>query len=342
MPTPIRPSLFPSDDGDLEDIVAGLTVAGGFPDGPSGRLLGIGPDANGDGVIHCIDVHAGRNIAYRRSWVNTDAVAQRLGIDRSPGPRNGSPDIIADNIVVFAGSILAHGDGSLAYELTPDLDTVRRVDLAGQTRGLTGFPKIEAATGDLHLLTVATAGAQDHVVVSAGAQTRTTRTITAAPARVEDLAITRDQVVYVANGFIGVTNRAREANTTWLPTGVDAPRLVNAHDDGDTVVVLALTPSLERWTLAPASSTPVAREVLDPTPQQFVATARLGPGGWLVGYVHDPSTDRTDIVVRDAADITLPTVATVRIPGRIPRGLHATWIPDQQTSNNEGDRPRTH
>jgi carotenoid cleavage dioxygenase-like enzyme len=340
MATPITQSLFPSDDDDLEDIVAGLTVASGFPVVVSGRLLCIGPDANGDGVIHCIDIRAGRSIAYRRSWVNSDVVADRLGIDRSPGPRNGGPDILADNIVVFAGSILAHGEGSLAYELTPELDTLRRVDLAGQTRGLTGFAKLDPATGDLHLLTVASAGVQDHVVVSASALTRTTRTITAAPAPVNDLAITADRVVFVANGFVGVTSRAREANITWLPTGADAARLVNAHDDGDTVVVLALTPSLERWTLTPASSPVAAREVLDPAPHQYV-TAGPHQSGWLVGHVHDESTGLTELVVRDAADIALPAVATVRIPGRIPRGLHATWIAAPQDTNTEGDRPRT-
>ena len=331
-------------DRDVEaaSTVAGLTIAGGFPAGLSGRLLVSGPDANGDGVIHCIDVNAGCSVSYRRSWVNIDVVAQRLGIDRSPGPSNGDPDIVTGNIVVFCGSILAHGDGSLAYELTAELDTVRRVDLAGQNRGLTGFPKIDPATGDLHLITVAAAGTQAHVVVSAGALTRTSRTIAAAPVPVNDLAITRDWVVFVANGFVGVTSRAREANTTWLPTGVDATRLVHADDVGDTVVVVALTPSLERWTLTPASLPAVVREVLDPAPQHFVSTAGVRQGGWLVGYVHDESTDRTDVVVRDAADITLPAVATVRIPGRIPRGLHATWIPDPQPTNNEQDKPRTH
>jgi carotenoid cleavage dioxygenase-like enzyme len=340
MTAPITPSLFPADERDLENIVAGLTIAGGFPAGLSGRLLCIGPDANGDGVIHCIDVRAGRSIAYRRSWVNTDVVAERLGIDRSPGPRNGGPDIVTDNIVVFAGSILAHGEGSLAYELTPELNTVRRVDLAGQTRGLTGSAKLDPATGDLHLLTVRSASAQDYVVVSASALTRTTRTISAAPAPVNDLAITRDHVLFVANGFVGVTSRAREANITWLPTGVDAARLVHAHGDGGAVVALALTPSLERWTLTPASSPVVTREVLDPAPHHFVATARPHDGGWLVGYVHDASTDRTDVVVRHAADTSLPAVATVGIPGRIPRGLHATWIPDTQPTNNERQATR--
>ena len=272
--------------------------------------------------------------------MKTDVVADRLGIERSPGPRTGCPDIIADSLVVFGGSILALGNGSLAYELTPDLDTVRRVDLAGQTRGLTGFPKIEPATGDLHLLTAASAGVQDHVVVSAGALTRTSRTITAAPAPVNDLAITCDRVVFVGNGFVGVTSRAPQANTTWLPTGADAARLVRAHDDGDTVIVIALTPSLERWSLTPAPSPTVTRELLDPTPQHHVTTAGRSDGGWLVGHVHDASMDQTDLVVRDASDITLTPVATVRIPGRVPRRIHTTWIPDTQPKNNERQATR--
>ena len=329
MATPSRPPLFPSDDPEIDgdNTVARLSLPGGFPAELSGRLLAIGPDVNGDGVIHCIGVRGGHSTSYRRSWVKTDLVAQRLGLDRSPGPRNGGPDV-ADNIVVFSGSILAHGDGSLAYELTPELDTVRRVDLAGHSRGLTGFPKIDAATGDLHLLTVTAAVAQAHVVVSAGALTRTTRAVASAPAPVNDLAITRDRVVFVANGFVGVTSRAREASTTWLRTGVDAARLVHAHDVGDAVVVVALTPSLERWTLAPGSSLTITREVLDPAPQHFVADARPRQGGWLVGYVYDVSTDRTEIVVRDGGKITVPAVATARIPGRIPRRLRALWIPD--------------
>ena len=178
-------------------------------------------------------------------------------------------------------------------------------------------------------------------MVSAGALTRTTRTIAAPPAPVNDLAITRDRVVFVADGFAGVTSRAREANITWLPTRVDEARLVCAHDVGDTVVVAALTPSLERWTLAPASSPAVAREVLDPAPHHYVTTAGPHQSGWLVGHIHDESTGLTELVVRDAADITLPAVVTVRVPGRIPRGLHTTWIPDPQDTNTEGDRPRT-
>jgi carotenoid cleavage dioxygenase len=51
-------------------------------------------------------------------------------------------------------------------------------------------------------------------------------------------------------------------------TGVAAPHLVHAHDAADTVVLLAVTPSLERWILHPTAGT-IVREVLDSTSPRF-------------------------------------------------------------------------
>jgi carotenoid cleavage dioxygenase-like enzyme len=48
--------------------------------------------------------------------------------------------------------------------------------------------------------------------------------------------------------------------------------------------------------------------------------------GWLLTYVHDASTDLTDLVVLDAGDFSGPPVATVRLPVRVPPGLHANWL----------------
>jgi carotenoid cleavage dioxygenase-like enzyme len=62
---------------------------------------------------------------------------------------------------------------------------------------------------------------------------------------------------------------------------------------------------------------------------EFVHVAR-GPDerdAWLIGYVLDRATDTTDLVILDAADVTGPAVATVRIPARIPPGFHGNWIP---------------
>jgi carotenoid cleavage dioxygenase-like enzyme len=50
--------------------------------------------------------------------------------------------------------------------------------------------------------------------------------------------------------------------------------------------------------------------------------------GWLMGYVYDAATDRSDLVILDAHDFTAPAVATVHLPGRVPYGFHGSWIPD--------------
>ena len=262
-----------------ETTITDLHVQGTLPTGLSGRLLAIGPDFDPDspgirssdapaGMVHSVLLHAGRTISYRSRWVLTASMAQRLGIAAPPGPTNAGRDIVASNIVSFGGSILALGDGSLAHELTPELDTLRRVDLAGRSCGLVAFPKRDRATGGLHVLTVAPTGTQAYVVVSSGALTRTCRILENAPTRITDLAVTRNRVVLAADGFVGVLPRSTDARTTWISTGLGSPVLVDAHDAGDRVVVYAITPSLERWTLHAASMT-LDRKVLDPTPRRF-------------------------------------------------------------------------
>ena len=182
------------------------------------------------------------------------------------------------NVVDFGGSILVFGDDSPAYELRPEADTPRRVDLAGQWRSLAAFPKHDPATGELHLVARDTAGVQAHVVVSAGALMRRGRPVLDAPARIRDLALSRDHVVLVSDGFVSVAPREGELRTTWIATGIAAPHLVHAYDTADTVVVLALTPLLERWTLHPAAGN-VQRDVLDPTPRRFAHCGNNSVGG---------------------------------------------------------------
>jgi carotenoid cleavage dioxygenase len=50
--------------------------------------------------------------------------------------------------------------------------------------------------------------------------------------------------------------------------------------------------------------------------------------GWLMSYVHDATTNRADVVILDARDITGPPVATVHLPVRVPFGFHGSWLPD--------------
>lgn len=50
--------------------------------------------------------------------------------------------------------------------------------------------------------------------------------------------------------------------------------------------------------------------------------------GWVMGYVIDRTTDTTDLVILDASDMSLPPVASIHIPHRIPPGFHGNWLAD--------------
>lgn len=324
MASPLDPSVPPSIHIEVADdtILATFDVRGAFPPAMSGRVLG----AHG-GVVHSVHLRSGHVLSYR---------SRRI-------PLNAGAHLAAGDLFAFGGSILSFTRGSLAEELSSDLAASRPVDLAGQSRALSACPKYDPISGDLHLLATARDGAQAHVVVTSGALTRHSRPLLDAPNDVADLAITRDHIVFACDGFIGVTSREREARITWIVTGVAAPVLVHAHDVADAVVVHALTPSLEQWTLHIGASTVHCRiGASQPGDLAFVADdSRPGDAdaGWLVGFVHEGSSDWTDLVVLDAADISRPIVAAVRIPRRTPEGLHITWIPDTNHSPQQGDGP---
>ena len=48
-------------------------------------------------------------------------------------------------------------------------------------------------------------------------------------------------------------------------------------------------------------------------------------GGWLLNFVHDLTTDRSSVVVLDAA--TVVEVARVQLPRRVPFGFHGSFLP---------------
>ena len=53
-----------------------------------------------------------------------------------------------------------------------------------------------------------------------------------------------------------------------------------------------------------------------------------GGPGWLMAYVHDAATDRSDLVILDADRLADPPVASVHLPRRVPSGFHGNWLPD--------------
>lgn len=58
------------------------------------------------------------------------------------------------------------------------------------------------------------------------------------------------------------------------------------------------------------------------------AGATAEDDGWLMSYVYDATTDRSDIVVLHAQDLTAGPVATVHLPTRVPFGFHGNWVAD--------------
>ncbi|MFE1935859.1 carotenoid oxygenase family protein [Streptomyces sp. NPDC059474] len=54
-----------------------------------------------------------------------------------------------------------------------------------------------------------------------------------------------------------------------------------------------------------------------------------GGPGWLMSYVHDASTDKSDLVILDAQNVVAPPVATIHLPRRVPFGFHGNWLPDE-------------
>ncbi len=50
--------------------------------------------------------------------------------------------------------------------------------------------------------------------------------------------------------------------------------------------------------------------------------------GWVLALRYDRESDRSDLVVLDANDFAGEPVAVVRLPRRVPVGLHGSWVPD--------------
>ncbi|CAN5568673.1 carotenoid oxygenase family protein [soil metagenome] len=58
------------------------------------------------------------------------------------------------------------------------------------------------------------------------------------------------------------------------------------------------------------------------------ANAKSEDEGWLLSYVYDQNTDRTDVVILDAQDFSGAPVATIHLPVRVPFGFHGNWVAD--------------
>jgi carotenoid cleavage dioxygenase len=52
--------------------------------------------------------------------------------------------------------------------------------------------------------------------------------------------------------------------------------------------------------------------------------------GWLLSFVYDAATDRSELVVLDATDISAGPIGRVLLPVRVPNGFHSCWVPSER------------
>ncbi|AJY48293.1 hypothetical protein TM49_16980 [Martelella endophytica] len=59
----------------------------------------------------------------------------------------------------------------------------------------------------------------------------------------------------------------------------------------------------------------------------FIPHGNGETAGWLATYVYDPETDGSELVLLDAGRISDEPVLRLRLPQRVPQGLHGAWVP---------------
>ena len=69
------------------------------------------------------------------------------------------------------------------------------------------------------------------------------------------------------------------------------------------------------------------------TPAEPVFVAAPGAGsdsdeGWVLNFVYDEGTNKSELVILDASNFTAAPVARVKLPQRVPFGFHGSWIRD--------------
>jgi carotenoid cleavage oxygenase len=249
-----------------------LTVDGAVPAELRGRYLRIGPNPHtvpdgpyhwflGDGMVHGVELGDGAARWYRNRWVRTDEIAVARGEEPVDGPKPPLYDASNTNVIGHAGRILALTEGSMPYELSPTLETVRRTDFGGLPTGFTAHPKLDPVTGELHGFAYwfAEPFLVYYVIDTSGSLVRSEPITIPRAVMMHDFAITRENVLFFdlpvvfdletqpfpfrwdddTPARVGVMPRGGgDADVRWVdvdPCYVFHP--MNAFDDGDTVTV---------------------------------------------------------------------------------------------------------
>jgi carotenoid cleavage dioxygenase len=57
----------------------------------------------------------------------------------------------------------------------------------------------------------------------------------------------------------------------------------------------------------------------------FIPAGDSEDGGWLLSYVYDVASKKSELHVIDAQDLESPAIAKVKLPQRVPFGFHGIW-----------------
>jgi len=196
-----------------EETLGELRVEGSLPPELSGVLMRTGPNPVGppsathqwfvgDGMLHAVEILAGRALGYRNRFVRTGHVEEVLGLAAAPvspqaPPIQGSGSV---NVIRHAGRILALGEVGLPYEMSRGLDTVGQYDYGSALRSaMTAHPKIDPVSGELFFFgyDFGDVPRRYHVASAAGALARTIEIKTSKTTMMHDFGVTATRAVFM-------------------------------------------------------------------------------------------------------------------------------------------------
>jgi carotenoid cleavage dioxygenase-like enzyme len=288
----------------FEELTAhDLPVDGAIPPELNGRYLRNGPNPKdgtsshwflGDGMVHGVELSAGRPRWYRNRWVRTRTFTENAEMISPTGEVDLTAGVANTHIVGHAGRIFALVEIAFPTELTRDLETVGPYDFDGRlTTPMTAHPKVCPRSGEMHFFgySFMPPFLTYHCVDAAGALVKSEVIDVPGPTMIHDFAITDRHVVFMDlpvcfdlaraeagtmpyrwdDGYgarVGIMPRGGTSNDVrWVevePCYVFHP--LNAYDaeDGRVVVEVARYPSLWRDSTAAFEPARLHRWSIDP------------------------------------------------------------------------------
>ncbi|CAM5401915.1 dioxygenase [Streptomyces spiroverticillatus] len=240
-----------------------------------------------DGLVCGVRVRGGRAEWFRNRWIRSRRASRTLGERRPPGPRHFPVDTVHTNLIAHNGLLLALVEtGCLPARLNSHLDTVEYTDLAGRLpRGFSAHPKLDPATGDLHVVAYSPLRTWAEYLVLAADSTllHTARIPLDGRPMLHDIALAPHHVLF----FDAPVRFSRTAAVR----GVFPYRWDAAHQNRIGVLPRPGTPGTLRWFDVPAGFVFHTVGAHEPTPTTVELTA-IRYDRLFDGATEDPLTGR--------------------------------------------------